>query len=71
MQQNNKCRLYGNRDKIIIYMISEYSLLAQNEYKTSRNWVRKVIHRILRKKLKFNHKSKHFGVVAIEKRAFR
>ena len=35
-QQNNKCRLCGNRDEIV-NDISEYSKLPQNEYKTRHN----------------------------------
>ena len=34
MQQNSRCRLCGDRDEAINHMISEYSKLAQKEYKT-------------------------------------
>ena len=34
MQQNSKCRLCGDRDKTINYIISKCSKLAQKEYKT-------------------------------------
>ena len=30
-QQNNKCRLHGDRDKKINHIISEFSKLAQKE----------------------------------------
>ena len=33
-QENSKCRLYGNKDETIQPIISEYSKLAQKEYKT-------------------------------------
>ena len=33
-QQNSKCRLCGDRDETINHIISEYSKLAQKEYKT-------------------------------------
>ena len=53
--QNSKCRLCGDRDESINYIISECSKLAQKEYKTIHDWVVKVIHRELCKKLKFDH----------------
>ena len=43
-QQNNKCRLCGDRDKTINHIISECSKLAQKEYKARHDWVSKVIH---------------------------
>ena len=49
------CLLCGNRDETINHIISEYSKLAQMEYKTRYHWVRKVIHWKLCKKLKFDH----------------
>ena len=33
-QQNNGCRLCGNRNETIYHIISEYNYLAQREYKT-------------------------------------
>ena len=57
-QQNNRCRLCGDRDEIIYPMISEGSKLAQKEYKTRHDWVDKVIHWELCKKLKFEHTNK-------------
>ena len=43
-QQNSQCRLSGDRDETINHIISEYSKLAQREYKTRHNCVGKVIH---------------------------
>ena len=43
-QQNNKCRLCGDRDETINHIISEFSKLAEKEYKTIHDWVGKVIH---------------------------
>ena len=42
-QQNSKCGLCSDRDDTINH-ISEGSKLAQKEYKTSHDWVGKVIH---------------------------
>ena len=60
MQQNSKCRLCGDRDETINHIISECSKLAQKEYKTRHDWVGKVIHREIRKKLKFDHTNKWY-----------
>ena len=43
-QQNSKCRLCGDRDETIKYIISECRKLALREYKARHYWVRKVIH---------------------------
>ena len=44
-QQNSKCRLCGNRDETINYIIRECCKLAQKEYKTRHDWGGgKVIH---------------------------
>ena len=48
--QNSKFRLYDDRDETIIH-ISECSKLAKKQYKARHNWVRKVIHWELCKKL--------------------
>ena len=53
-QQNRKCRLCGDRDETINHIISEWSKLAQKEYKTRHDRVGKVIHRELCKKFKFD-----------------
>ena len=58
MQQNSKCWFYGDNDETINHMSSKSSKLSQKEYKTRHNWVRKVIHWELCKKLKFDHKNK-------------
>ena len=55
MQQNSKCRLCGDRDKMINHRISECSKLAQKEYKNKYDWIGKVIHWEIWKKFKFDH----------------
>ena len=58
MQQNIRCRLCGDRDKIIHHIISECIKLAQKEYKTKHDWVDKGISWELCKKLKFDEANK-------------
>ena len=53
-QQNSKCRLCGDRDETINHIISECSKLAQKEYKTRHDWVSKMIHWKMCKKLQTN-----------------
>ena len=55
-QQNSRCWLCGDTDFSLI--ITECSKLAQKEYKTKHDWVGKVIHLELCKKLKFDHMNK-------------
>ena len=55
MQQNSKCRLYGDRDETINHIICECSKLAQKEYEARHDWVGKVIHWKMCKKFKFDH----------------
>ena len=59
-QQNSKCRLCGDRDETINYIISECSKLAQREYKARHGWVGKVIHWEMCKKFKFDHTNKRY-----------
>ena len=59
-QQNNKCRLCGDRDETINHIISECSKLAQREYKVRHDWVGKVIHWEMCKKFKFDHTNKWY-----------
>ena len=59
-QQNSICRLCGNRDETINHIISECSKLAQEEYKARHDWVGKVIHREICKKLKFDYTNKWY-----------
>ena len=40
----NKCRLCGDRDETINYMISECNKFTQKKYKTRHDWVGKGIH---------------------------
>ena len=54
-QQNCMCRLCGAIDETINHIISQWSKLAQKEYKTRHDWVRKVIHLELCKKSNFDH----------------
>ena len=58
MQQNSKCRLYGDRDETINCIINECSKLAQKEYKSRYERLGKAIHWELCKKLKFDHTNK-------------
>ena len=53
-------RLCGDRDKTINLIITECCKLAQTEYKTRHDWVGKVIHWELCKKLKFDHTNKWY-----------
>ena len=55
-----KCKLCGDRDETINQQKSECSNLVQKEYKTRYDWVGKVIHRELCKKLKFDHTNKRY-----------
>ena len=41
-------------------IIREFNKLAQKEYKTRHDWVRKVIHKELHQKLKFDHTNKWY-----------
>ena len=59
-QQNSKYRLCGDRDETINHIISECSKLTQKEYKARHNWVGKVIHWEMCKKLKFDHANKWY-----------
>ena len=59
-QQNSKCSLCSDRDETINHIISEWSKLAQKEYKTRHDWVGKVIHWELCKKFIFDHTNKWY-----------
>ena len=39
IQQNNRCRQYGQRDETIDHIKSECCKLAQKEHETRHNWV--------------------------------
>ena len=58
MKQNSKCRLCRDRNEMISHIISECSKLSQKEYKTRRDWVRKMTHWELCNKFKFDHMNK-------------
>ena len=53
-QNNGKWRWCGDIDEVVNY-ISECSKQAQKEYKGRHDWVGKVIHQELSKRLKFDH----------------
>ena len=57
-QQNGRCRLWGDRDEAINYIISECDKLAQREYKTRHYWVGMMIHWELCKKFKSDYMNK-------------
>ena len=59
MQQNNKRRLRGDRDNAINHL-NEHSKYIQKKYKTRYDWVEKVIHWELCKKLKFDYTTKWY-----------
>ena len=59
-QQNSKCRLRGDRDETINYILSECSKLEQSEYKARHDWVGKVIHWEMCKKFQFDHTNKWY-----------
>ena len=59
MQQNSKCKLCGDSNKII-HNISECSKLAQKEYKIRFDLEGKVIHWDMCKKFKFPHTNKWY-----------
>ena len=54
-RQNTKWRLYGDGDEKVHHILSEWNKLAQREDKTKHDWVGKVIHREVCKKLKFDN----------------
>ena len=59
---------------MINYIISECSILVQKEYKTRHEWVGKVIHWEMCKKLKFDHTNKwymHNPVSVLENDAYK
>ena len=60
MQQDSKCRLCSDRDETINHIISKSIKLTQKEYETRHDWVCKVIHCEMYKKLKFNHTNKWY-----------
>ena len=59
-QQNSKCRLCGDRDETINHIISECIKLAQRKYKARHDWVGKVMHWEMCKKLKFDLTNKWY-----------
>ena len=66
IQQNSKYRSCGDRDETINHIISKFSKLAQREHKTRHDWMGKVIHREMCKKLKFDNANKHYPASVLE-----
>ena len=60
INKTNECRLCGVGDETINHIISEFSKLAQKEYKTRNDWVCKVIQRETCQKFKFDQTSKWY-----------
>ena len=52
--------MVGDKDEMINHIVSECSKLVHKEYKTRHNWVGKVIHWELSKKLKFDYTTKWY-----------
>ena len=59
-QQKSKCRLCSDRDEKINHIISECSKLAPKKYKTTHDWMEKLIHWELCKKVKFGNTNKRY-----------
>ena len=57
---NCKCQLFSDRDEMINHIISECGKSARREYKTGHEWLKKVIHWELCKKIKFDHCTKWY-----------
>ena len=57
-KKNNKCKLCDNRGDIFNHIMSECGKLAQKENKSWYDWVGKVIHWELCKRLLFDHSKK-------------
>ena len=52
--------IFRDRDETINHIISKCSKLAQKKYKARHDWMGKVIHWEMRKKLKFDHANKWY-----------
>ena len=52
--------MYGDKDETVNHIVSDCSKLAQRSYKARHNWVGKVIHWELCKKLNFHHATKWY-----------
>ena len=64
-QQNRKCILCGDRDETINHITSECSKLTQKEYKIRYDWVSKLIHWEMCKKVKFDHTNKWYMYIPV------
>ena len=54
-QEKNTCRFWGDWNETIYHIVSECSKLVLKKYKTKLDWVRKVIHCELCKRLNFDY----------------
>ena len=70
MQQNSRCRLCGERVETINHIISECLKLAQKEYKTRYDKVRKEIYWELCKKFKFDYTSKWHNLESVQENLY-
>ena len=52
--QNGKCRLCGDIDETVNHMQNKCSKLVQKEYESRHDWVGKMIHSVMFKKLNFS-----------------
>ena len=59
-QENSKCWLCGDGDKIIYHIICKCKELTQKEYKTQLDWVGKMIPRELYKKVQIDQTIKWY-----------
>ena len=60
MQQNCECRLCRQGDETVNRIINKCNKLAQKECKTRHEWVGKVIHGDLYRRLKFDDADKWY-----------
>ena len=67
MLKNCTGRLDGERDETVNYIISECNKQTQKLYQNKYEWLEKIIHLELCKKMKFRHANK-FGTVFKMKR---
>ena len=58
-QENDKCRLWDDRDETVNH-VNEYSKLAQKKYKSTHEWMEKMNHWELCKVQKFNYTDKWY-----------
>ena len=59
-QWKSKCRFCDDKNETVHYIKTELSKLAQKQYKSSHDWVEKVIDRELYMRLKVDHTTKWY-----------